>query len=197
MNTKDNQEPLLEGWEKAVAIYTAVGTILMLAGLVACFYWIEQLRPNGSAQPSDPTVLPIHLLITLMLVSGAIGGYLFNIHSLIKHVSRGDFERKHSLGYYFNPISGAVCGFIVIVLCLGGVLTLGLGEMAGEMALQHSGRLMPFVGIAVIAGYGSRQFKLKLDELAETLFRTSKSDQEERDKAQAKANKANARTGKR
>ena len=52
------------------------------------------------------------------------------------------------------------------------MLTLGLAEQAGKMALEHPGRLMPFVAIAIIAGYGSRQFKVKLDELAETLFRS-------------------------
>ncbi len=175
MDPADSKK-LLAAWERAVALYTAVCAILMLTGLVGCFYWIEQLKSFSveSTRTNELTVLPIYMLIMLTLVSGAIGGCLFNIQSLTKHISRGDFDKAHILAYYFNPVSGAVCGFIVIVLFLGGVLTLGLGEQAGNMALKHPGRLMPFVGIAVIAGYGSRQFKLKLDELAETLFRTGK-----------------------
>ena len=77
-----------------------------------------------------------------MLLGGAIGGGLFNMHCLAKHVGRDDFLPKYLLSYYISPLSGAVCGLIVVVLFLGGVLTLGLGEEAGRMALLHPGRLM-------------------------------------------------------
>ena len=106
-------------------------------------------------------------------VSGSVGGCLFNMHSLVKHVDRGDYKMKHNIGYYLTPISGGVCGLIVVILLLGGVLTLGLGPAAETAVLEHPGRIMPFIAAAIIAGYGSRQFKKKLDELADTFFRTN------------------------
>ena len=39
---------------------------------------------------------------------------------------------------------------------------------------------MPFVGAAIIAGYGAQQFKKKLDELADTLFDAKKSSKKDK-----------------
>ncbi len=150
-------------WKWPVA-YTIVITLFSLAALIAILHLIDQ--------PLSPQRLPLALLVVLVLMAGAIGGCLFNIHTLVKHIDRGDFKKKHNIGYYLHPISGSVCGLIVVVLLLGGVLTLGLGKPAEEVVLKHPGRLMPFIAAAIIAGYGSRQFKKKLDELADTLFRT-------------------------
>ncbi len=72
--------------------------------------------------------------------------------------------------YYFAPLSASICGMIVVVLLLGGVLTLGLGEEAKKTIFDHPGKFMPFVAISILAGYGSSQFKHKLNELADTLF---------------------------
>ena len=170
---------------KRVALYTAVVTLVAILALLANFHWIEQSAGGTSSGGSSPSEggerLPLPKLIMLVLVAGAIGGCLFNIHSLVKHVNRGDFKPRYAMGYYFCPVSGALCGLVVVIFLLGGVLTLGLVDQANKMALEHPGRLMPFVAIAIIAGYGSRQFKLKLDELAETLFRTkSNTDNTER-----------------
>ena len=152
-------------WKWPVA-YTMVITFFALAALLAILHLID--KHQGSDQR-----LPLAHLVVLVLMAGAIGGCLFNMHSLVKHIDRGDFKEKHATGYYLCPFSAAVCGLIVVILLLGGVLTLGLGDIAGEVALKHPGRLMPFIAAAIIAGYGSRQFKKKLDELADTLFRTN------------------------
>ena len=102
-----------------------------------------------------------------------IGGCLFNLHSLAKHIDRGDYRKNHNVTYFLCPISGAVCGLIVVILLLGGVLTLGLAEQAGIAVMEHPGKLMPFIAVAIVAGYGSRQFKRKLDEIADTIFKTN------------------------
>jgi len=152
-----------EPWKWPLA-YTMVITLFALTGLIAILHFIEQYQTNQR--------FPLTLLVVLVLMAGAIGGCLFNIYSLVKHLDRGDFKIKYTIGYYLCPISGAVCGLIVVILLLGGVLTLGLGEDAEQVVLTYPGRLMPFIAAAIIAGYGSRQFKKKLDELADTFFRT-------------------------
>ena len=72
--------------------------------------------------------------------------------------------------YYFAPLSAGICGFVVVILLLGGVLTLGLGEEAKETIFDHPSKVLPFVAISILAGYGSGQFTHKLHELADTLF---------------------------
>ena len=168
--------PAKAPWRLPVA-YTVVITLLALSGLLAVLNLIDKHQ-------SDTQSLPLSHLVILVLMAGAVGGCLFNMHSLIKHIDRGDFRKNHTIGYYLHPISGAVCGLIVVILLLGGVLTLGLGELAKQVVLQHPGKLMPFIAVAIIAGYGSRQFKKKLDELADTFFRTD-------DNKKARDNKEN------
>ena len=166
--TPNGEEDAVEkpAWTSA-ARYTFAVTLVALAFLVGIFLWIEVKHPQGEIPQLSP-------LLGLVLSAGALGGCLFNIHCLVKHVDAGDFDSKRNLGYYFSPLSGAVCGLVVVILLLGGVLTLGLGQQASRVVLEHPGRFMPFVALAVIAGYGSRQFKHKLDELVETLFTTEK-----------------------
>jgi hypothetical protein len=41
---------------------------------------------------------------------------------------------------------------------------------------DHPGKVMPFVAISILAGYGSGQFKHKLHELADTLFASQSDD---------------------
>lgn len=146
-------------------LYSIVVTLFALSSLVYLLFLIEQLHPGNA--------VPMALLVALVLMAGAIGGCLFNMHSLVKHVDRGDFDEMHNIGYYLTPISGGVCGLIVVILLLGGVLTLGLAPEAKTAVLENPGRLMPFIAAAMIAGYGSYQFKNKLDELADTIFRTN------------------------
>jgi uncharacterized protein YacL len=184
-NTKHKNDTVLTdqrrqrevSWKLPVA-YTIVMTLFALASLVYILHLFEQLHSTSSEN-----FISITLLVILVLMGGVIGGCLFNMHSLVKHVDRGDFDIKHNIGYYLTPISGGVCGLIVVILLLGGVLTLGLAPEAKNEVLKHPGRLMPFIAAAIIAGYGSRQFKKKLDELADTIFRTNEkkntSEQEE------------------
>lgn len=167
-----DQRSLREAQWKWPVVYSVAMTLFALASLIYLLYLIEQFHNNPARN-----FIPIALLVALVLMGGVIGGCLFNMHSIVKHVDRGDFNQKHNIGYYLIPISGGVCGLIVVILLLGGVLTLGLAPEAKNAVLEHPGRLMPFIAAAIIAGYGSRQFKLKLDELADTIFRTNEKKQ--------------------
>ena len=163
----DQQSQQEVPWKWPV-VYTIIMTLFALGLLVGLLFWLERFYKNSSEDFNS-----IALLITIMFMGGAVGGCLFNIHSLVKHVDQGNFDIKHNVGYYLTPISGGVCGIIVVILLLGGVFTLNLVPDAKKAVLDHPGRLMPFIAAAIIAGYGSRQFKKKLDELADTLFRTN------------------------
>ncbi len=162
-----SQSPRRTDQWKLPVIYSVVFTLLAIAALIYILNLIEQRHHLNT------NTIPLTLLVTLVLSGGVIGGCLFNIHSLAKHIDRGDFKKTHNVTYYLCPISGAVCGLIVVILLLGGVLTLGLAEQAGTAVMKHPGKLMPFIAIAIVAGYGSRQFKRKLDEIADTIFKTN------------------------
>ena len=125
---------------------------------------------DDSTNDSGQVHFPLPPLVTLMMFAGALGGCLYNTRGIVKHTEAGDFDSRFAAGYYLAPFSSAICGLSVVVLILGGVLTLDLGPQAEQSVLQHPGRLMPFVAVAVIAGYGTRQFKRKLNALADTLF---------------------------
>ena len=163
----DHQNQQEVPW-KGPVVYTIIMTLFALGLLVGLLFLLEQFYKKSHEDFNS-----IALFIIIMFMGGAVGGCLFNIHSLVKHVGQGDFDIKHNVGYYMTPISGGVCGIIVVILLLGGVFTLNLVPDAKKEILDYPARLMPFIAAAIIAGYGSRQFKKKLDELADTLFRTN------------------------
>lgn len=177
-----------------VTWYTVIMSVLLITLMVGNLACIESyhdqleaaraadgsVSPAGDKQGDDSGAedatprmgegFPLPPIITLMLFAGAIGGCLYNMRGIMKHGTRGRFDTNFAVTYYLSPLSGAISGLIVVVLLMGGVLTLGLGTEARQSVFDEPGRLMPFVAIAIIAGYGSTQFKRKLDELADTLF---------------------------
>jgi len=111
-------------------------------------------------------------LVLIVIFSGALGGCLYNMRGIVNHTEakRGCFKDCYEVSYYMAPLGSAISGLVVVILLLGGVFTFGSGEQRVSGLDISAGQMMTLVAVAAIAGYGSRQFKRKLNDLADTIF---------------------------
>jgi large repetitive protein len=98
-----------------------------------------------------------HLFI-LVVFSGALGGSLHGIRSLVWHVGKRDLQNSWLLKYFFFPVSGAAIAVIFF-----------LAVLAGFYSPQGSSNLI-VIGLAGLVGMFSEQAAEKLKKIAEGLL---------------------------
>ncbi len=122
----------------------------------------------------DADVLRQVALVFMMLLGGALGGCLYNLRGIVKHMQEQDFFDHFELTYRLRPVSGALCGIFVFALVYGGVLTLSVGS---DTVLIEERAAVLYLGITLLAGYGSHEFLRKVKDLNRTLFALSASEE--------------------
>ena len=115
-------------------------------------------------------------LVLMMLISGAIGGCLYNFRGITKHMQNQDFFSHFELTYRLRPFSGALCGLFVFALIYGGVLTLTLGQAGAELDYRS---MVLYVALSLLAGFGSHEFLRKVKDINRTLFALSEGERRE------------------
>jgi hypothetical protein len=161
-------------------VYSVVAIIVGTAGLI----YLSSALPFTPDQIGSSSEMTRAFVLTMvaMLASGWLGGTLYNLRGLIKHASDNDFSTSYTLSYYLRPFAGAICGLIVFFLLLGGVMMLNIrADGSSSLPAWHTfvGR-MPYIALALLSGYGSHEFMLKLKDMANTLFALSRSKQGEK-----------------
>ncbi len=157
---------------KKLAIFTSLLTIALI---VFFFFFYKQLLPselndNLKSQWGALLVMP------LMLTCGGIGGCLYNLRGITKHMQNQDFYEQYELTYYLRPLSGSLCGLFVFALMYGGVLTLTLG--ASEVDVNDQSVFL-YIAVSLLAGYGSHEFLRKVKDINRTLFALSETESRE------------------
>ncbi len=158
----------------SVVWYTALSLLTFTSLMVATIYCLEVFGPSASRK------LPMTRLVVLMLFAGAVGACISNIRKMVKYSK--DFDVDCCIWYYLNPLQGAVCGMIVVVLLLGGVLTLSQPQTNADV-WNGTGPVMPFVAFAILAGYACNKFTRKLSDLADSAFAVTAANQKKRPRA--------------
>ena len=98
-------------------------------------------------------------------VAGAMGGVFYGIRGFIYHNAEDDFQAKWKWWYIYQPVTGFVVGIFSYFLIVGGLLTLGAVSSA-----DYTRGILLYCSIAFLAGFATKKFNEKLDELASTLF---------------------------
>lgn len=155
-----------------IVLYNLV--ITGASGLV--FLLLLAQMPQTEQPPFQLLTRVFILTLGVMFAGGALGGCLYNFRGLTKHSADQDYATGYNLSYYLRPVSGGISGLTVFFLLLGGAMTLNLGSGSSMSWATFSGR-MPYIAFAILAGYGSHEFMLKLKDLAESLFALSKKTQ--------------------
>lgn len=110
------------------------------------------------------------LVIATTFVSGALGGCLYSLRGLIKHSAKNDFNVYYNYWYLLSPLSGGISGIVVFFLLLGGALTLNISTSSEGLRGIEGLALAPYIAFALLAGYASRTFMLKMKDVADSLF---------------------------
>ena len=103
-----------------------------------------------------------------------------------------DFFDHFELTYRLRPVSGALCGIFVFALVYGGVLTLSVGS---DTVLIEERAAVLYLGITLLAGYGSHEFLRKVKDLNRTLFALSASGRVERQNGKVEEGSAEGDSG--
>ena len=102
-------------------------------------------------------------------VSGGIGGVLYSVRGFIYHNETGDFKETSKWAILYQPVTGFIAGVLVYFLIVGGLLTFTSSTNVSS-ATNYSKGILFYCGIAFLAGFGTKKFNEKLDELASTIF---------------------------
>lgn len=139
-------------------------------------------RTEGPTPRQDDPLGPalISTLLT-MAVAGAAGGTLCNLRGLFRWISvQGDFPRRFEAPFYVRPFTGAMTGLFVFFV--GHLLVTSLSQQSTVHWRYLEGRL-PYVGLAIIAGFAAQEFMQRLKEVAKTLFSESRPNDQSNPKA--------------
>jgi len=171
-------------------LYATGLSVLLLGVLFYLFLHIPQVPeakpslPAGAAadtalaaQAEEARFNTIRLLfvmtMAMTLCCGALGGCLFNMRGLIKHALEKNFEMAYKAAYILQPFAGALSGFIVFLVLVGGLFSMEVQpphNTTGELDWIILRRQLPFMAFATLAGYASHVFMMKLKDIAEVLF---------------------------
>jgi hypothetical protein len=159
---------------KAIVRYTVVFSVTALVLFLGLLWGISAFHP---VVQQDSKAIGIYwlLLVGLTFVAGALGGSLYSLRGLVMHSSENDYHTKYDYWYLLTPLTGGISGVVVFFLLLGGALTLTVAAPQGQTVQSISDlALAPYVAFALLAGFASRPFMLKMKDLADSLFALSK-----------------------
>lgn len=136
----------------------ALGAIWMLQELLAAdgvaFSWLTGTRCAPSAQPCDAE------LVLIVLISGALGGLVHSIRSMVWYVGNRELVWSWVPTYLTLPLVGALLSTVLYLLVRAGFVGFS-GTPSSPYGFAAAGALM---------GMFSQPAILKLKEVAETLF---------------------------
>ncbi len=111
---------------------------------------------------------------------GTLGGVLYCLRAVYRHLGEGDWDSKWAVWYFLRPIASSLAGFVSCLFLSAGMLTLGTSEL--NAASPNYGYWV----FAFIAGYNVDCFLQKMESLARETWgiqeSTNYKNQQEQDK---------------
>jgi hypothetical protein len=120
--------------------------------------------------PTAPCLDSILVLVTLfsLLAAGGLGGVVCNLRGIFKyHRDESKLPDRFRIPFFVRPWLGAAVGLITFFVlsflnsALSSTPTLAWATLAGRI---------PFIGLALLAGFASQEFMERLKEVAKAAF---------------------------
>ena len=114
--------------------------------------------------PALPTTL------VTVLVAGVLGGTLCNLRGLFTHLQEkgGRFPARLKIPFYIRPLTGSVTGLLTFFV--GSLLVNSLAVDATTLGWESLEGRLPYIAIAILAGFAAQEFMQRLKAVARTLF---------------------------
>lgn len=148
--------------------------IFLSAALAALIAFTPSMPANSELKDAaDDTTYRLVIIATLvaMFVAGAAGGTLCNLcnDNLLAFLKGNPKDKSESeIDYYLRPLRGAVTGLLAFFL--GNLLVTSLSINAAEQSWATMSGRLPYIAVAILAGYASPEFMFRLKEVAKTVF---------------------------
>lgn len=154
--------------------YNVFLAIFLSAALAALIAFTPSMPASSELKnAADDSTYRLIIIATLvaMFVAGAAGGTLCNLcnEKLLAFLKgNSNNESESEIDFYLRPLRGAVTGLLAFFL--GNLLVTSLSINATEQSwVTMTGRL-PYIAVAILAGYASPEFMYRLKEVAKTVF---------------------------
>lgn len=126
--------------------------------------------PSEDAPLESRNLIMISYVLWAISLAGGLGGALSNLRGVFEHArDKSYFPEYLELPFYLRPISGVLCGLFTFFLARFFTISMSSGENLGS-GWQSLEGMMPYIGIAFLAGFASQEFMERLKETAKSLF---------------------------
>lgn len=127
-------------------------------------------RPENSVPLESRNLIMISYVLWAISLAGGLGGALSNLRGVFEHArDKSYFPEYLELPFYLRPVSGVLCGLFTFFLARFFTIALSSGENLGG-GWQTLEGMLPYIGIAFLAGFASQEFMERLKETAKSLF---------------------------
>lgn len=176
--SSQNKEPKLEGRGRNILIAFNIALSIVTTGLLVLAMTNGRYYRPASGDPASLTglkseELPPLILFTLltMVVAGATGGTLCNLRGLFIRIGNKQepgFPERLEAPFYIRPFTGALTGLVSFIVA--GFFAASLTLEAPSLSWVTLPGRLPFVAIAILAGFAAQEFMQKLKEVAKDIF---------------------------
>ena len=172
--TEPKNSPISRKHRKNLIAYNVILAIFLSAILVALIAFTPSISLDSNQHDAmDGGIFRWVIITTLiaMFVAGAIGGILCNLcnDNLIAFLKNNQSDPSQSaIDYYLRPLKGAVTGLLAFFV--GNLLVTSLSINATEQSWATLSGRLPYIAVAILAGYASPEFMSRLKEVAKAVF---------------------------
>lgn len=126
--------------------------------------------PSEDAPLESRNLIMISYVLWAISLAGGLGGALSNLRGVFEYArDKSYFPEYLELPFYLRPVSGILCGLFTFFLARFFTISMSSGENLGS-GWQSLEGMMPYIGIAFLAGFASQEFMERLKETAKSLF---------------------------
>ena len=121
------------------------------------------------ANPSLPKDVMLRFILICTLLAGGLGGVLSNLRGIYYAFSTfGQFDSKYEIPYYLRPVMGMINGMFAFLV--SNFFTYNFNPSTERPGWQSFDGLMPYIGVAFLAGFAAQEFAVRLKEIARAVF---------------------------
>jgi hypothetical protein len=172
----NNSEPL-QGIINWIRLHFVVFNLGLFFFFLVVFIPLVAFSPYCPTTTSTTTCTPDSWVIIWAMATfffaGGLGGITCNLRGIFEYYYEKEFlPDSYIEPYCVRPWMGAGCGLITFFLL--SFLNSALSNTNSEAWTTFSGRV-PYIGLAILAGFGSHEFMERVKEIVKTTFSSNAS----------------------